>query len=142
MFVAPAQMATTVANWKAEDNYTNRNNRSAHPYQLVTTSETVVCLDAAQRGLGNASCGTDVMPKYELTAHKTSFDFIILPLAHPHSEKELAQLAQIDNPLCQPVHIERNKDGTYIQPTFITDYPKEMSPLTKICLIFKHSYRI
>ena len=132
MFVAPAQMATTVANWKAEDNYTNRNDRSAHPYQLMTTSETVVCLDAAQRGLGNASCGTDVMPKYELTAHKTSFDFIILPLAHQHTEEELAQLAQIDNPLCQPVHIERNKDGwvsiSSPQPNVVIHYSIDGKP--------------
>ncbi|MDA0977395.1 MAG: DUF4981 domain-containing protein, partial [Proteobacteria bacterium] len=35
-----------------------------HTYEVSPRSETYVCLDAAQRGLGGASCGPDTLPVY------------------------------------------------------------------------------
>lgn len=37
-----------------------------HPYELNATADTVLTVDYAQRGLGNASCGADTMGKYQL----------------------------------------------------------------------------
>ena len=80
LFVAPDQMAASAVHFRPEDNYTDRNNRSKHTYQFKTCNTTVVSLDAATRGLGNASCGPDVMEKYELKAANTAFRFFIIPL--------------------------------------------------------------
>jgi beta-galactosidase len=43
--------------------------------ELVPRRELVVCLDAAHRGLGTASCGPDVLPQYRLTAGAYAFSY-------------------------------------------------------------------
>ena len=65
-------------------------------------------LDAVTRGLGNASCGPDVMDKYELKAANTAFRFIIIPLSN---EVKAANKARANMPVCQPVSCERLANG-------------------------------
>jgi len=101
-------MSASAVHFRPEDNYTDRNNRSKHTYQFKTCTTTVVSLDAATRGLGNASCGPDVMEKYELHAQNTAFRFIIRPLS---AEGSMAQAARVDMPVCQPVSVERQNNG-------------------------------
>ncbi|MFB5189509.1 glycoside hydrolase family 2 TIM barrel-domain containing protein [Alicyclobacillus fastidiosus] len=40
--------------------------RAKHPYELTRRDDLVLHLDHAQHGLGSATCGPDVLPKYEL----------------------------------------------------------------------------
>ena len=108
LFVAPDQMAASAVHFRPEDNYTDRNNRSRHTYQFKTCTNTVVSLDAATRGLGNASCGPDVMDKYELKAANTAFRFFIIPLANGESASAKARVGM---PVCQPVSCERTLAG-------------------------------
>ena len=108
LFVAPDQMAASAVHFRPEDNYTNRDSRSKHTYQFKTCANTVVSLDAATRGLGNASCGPDVMEKYELHAQNTPFRFLMMPLTQ---ESNAAEMARVDIPMCQPVSCERISTG-------------------------------
>ena len=108
LFVAPDQMAASAVHFRPEDNYTDRNSRSKHTYQFKTCQTAVVSLDAATRGLGNASCGPDVMEKYELHAANTAFRFFIMPLRHGDNA---ASMARFDMPVCQPVCCERQTNG-------------------------------
>ena len=108
LFVAPDQMAASAVHFRAEDNYTDRSNRSRHTYQFKTTTSTVVSLDAATRGLGNASCGPDVRDKYELKSANTAFRFLIIPLV---KGDDPAAKARVGMPVCQPVSVERNATG-------------------------------
>lgn len=108
LFIAPDQMAASAVHFRPEDNYTDRGNRSRHTYQFKTCAPTVVCLDAATRGLGNASCGPDVLEQYELRAQNTAFRFIIRPLT---SEIKAAEAARVSMPVCQVVNCERQTNG-------------------------------
>ena len=108
LFVAPDQMAASAVHFRPEDNYTNRDNRSKHTYQWKSCPATVVSLDAATRGLGNASCGPDVLDKYELRSANTAFRFFIMPLK---AESNAAQMARVEMPICQPVNCERLRTG-------------------------------
>ena len=108
LFVAPDQMAASAVHFRPEDNYTNKDTRSKHTYQFKTCNTAVVNLDAVTRGLGNNSCGPDVMDKYELRAANTSFRFFIIPLK---SGVKAAEAARIDMPVCQPVSCERLSTG-------------------------------
>ena len=108
LFTAPDQMAASAVHFRPEDNYTDRNNRSKHTYQFKNCQTAVVSLDAVTRGLGNASCGPDVMDKYELKATNTAFRFIIIPLT---SEVKAANEARANMPVCQPVSCERLANG-------------------------------
>ena len=108
LFVAPDQMAASAVHFRPEDNYTNRDNRSKHTYQFKTCATAVVSLDAATRGLGNASCGPDVRESYELHAANTSFRFLILPVA---KGDDVAARARVSMPVCQPVSCERVSSG-------------------------------
>ena len=109
VFVAPDQMAASAVHFRPEDNYTDRNNRNRHTYQFKRYANTVVSLDAATRGLGNASCGPDVMSKYELKAANTAFRFFIMPLANG---MDAAKMARVDMPVCQPVNCTRSAAGS------------------------------
>ena len=111
LFVASDQMAASASHWRAEDNYIHRNNRKKHPYEMMTTKTTVVHLDAAMRGLGNASCGPDVMEKYELRSKKTEFDLMILPVENADNDEELSRKGRVANAICQPVEIRHESEG-------------------------------
>ena len=108
LFAAPDQMAASAVHFRPEDNYTKQNTRKKHPYEFVCTANTVVNLDAVTRGLGNNSCGPDVLAKYELKAANTAFRFFIMPLT---SQAKAASKARVDMPVCQPVSCERQSNG-------------------------------
>ena len=112
LFVAPDQMAASAVHFRPEDNYTSNGNRMKHTYQFKTCTNTVVSLDAATRGLGNASCGPDVLEKYELRAQNTVFRFFIIPFSHlTPLTSHLSSLARVEMPVCQPVNCERMNSG-------------------------------
>ena len=52
-----------------------------HELPAIRKEETVLCLDAAMRGLGNASCGQGPLPEYEIARGCTwTLDFEITPI--------------------------------------------------------------
>ena len=114
LFTAPDQMAASAVHFRPEDNYTNKDSRKKHTYEFVSCKPTVVNLDAATRGLGNNSCGPDVLAKYELRAANTAFRFFIIPLK---AGVKAAQAARIDMPVCQPVSVERLSTGDITMTT-------------------------
>jgi beta-galactosidase len=114
LFVAPDQMAASAVHFRPEDNYTDRNNRTKHTHQFRTCTTAVVSLNAATRGLGNASCGPDVMENYELHAANTPFRFIIIPITNGDN---IVTKARVDMPVCQPVSCERQTNGRIIMST-------------------------
>jgi beta-galactosidase len=111
LFIAPEKMSASATHYKPEDIYANRNNRKKHPYELTFSDHTIVSLNALMRGLGNASCGPDVMPQYELRADDTFFSFMILPLSNQLSDEQISEKARLEMPVCLPVKIERDKKG-------------------------------
>ena len=51
-----------------------------HDLPAIRKAETVLCLDAAMRGIGNASCGPQPLKKYEMETGKTyALSFLITP---------------------------------------------------------------
>ena len=111
VFSSPQQMATTVGNWRAEEIYTNRGTRVKHPYEMTSVRNTVVCLDAWNRALGNASCGPDVLAKYERKNAQTPFSFIIQPVDTHITDQELTALACLGSPVCDPVLMKADRYG-------------------------------
>ncbi|MFV0468942.1 MAG: glycoside hydrolase family 2 TIM barrel-domain containing protein [Dysgonomonas sp.] len=111
LFVAPDKMAASATHFRAEDLYTNRNNRKNHPYEVTFNTNSIVTLDAQMRGLGNASCGSDVMSQYELRADYTLFNFMILPVSTQLTDEQLSEKARVESPVCSAVTIERDKKG-------------------------------
>ena len=111
LFIAPEKMSASAVHYKAEDLYTNRDNRKKHPYEITFNENTIVSLNAKMRGLGNASCGPDVMPQYELKADYTIFNFMILPIANSLTDQQLSEKTRIESPVCSTVTIERSKQG-------------------------------
>lgn len=117
LFIAPEKMSVSVAHWRASDMYVNRDNRVKHPYQMSFRKNTVVCLDARNRALGNASCGPDVREMYELKAENTIFNFIISPITEKSSNDRLSEQGRISSPVCSPVKIEKDTKGNVVLST-------------------------
>lgn len=108
LFSCPDQMAGSAVHFRPEDNYTNGGTRAKHPKEFKSCAQTIVNLDAATRGLGNNSCGPDVLDKYELKAENTAFRFFIIPLT---KDVDKASAARVDMPICQAVSCERATAG-------------------------------
>ena len=111
MYAAPSGMSTTVGHWRAEDVYTGRGNRKGHPYEVTFQRNTIVSLDVWNRALGNASCGPDVLDRYERKLTQTPFCFMILPILEESSDTILAQRGSIGLPVCQPVRFSDDGHG-------------------------------
>ncbi len=108
MVVAPGLMSATASHMRPSDNI-NAQGRKKHPYQAKFTDKTVVCVDAAMRALGNASCGPDVLDKYELRARTTDFDFILMPVGQGLTDRELVEMSRVGSSQCSPVVIDAEK---------------------------------
>ena len=111
LYAAPSGMATTVGHWRAEEIYTSRSNRKGHPYEVTFPKATVVSLDAWNRALGNASCGPDVLDKYERKLVQTPFCFMIMPILEASSDTILTQRGCVGMPVCQPVRFGDDGHG-------------------------------
>jgi len=51
----------------------------AHNYELVPCGDTVLCLDYAQNGIGSASCGPRLLPRYRLDGGRFLFRIRLIP---------------------------------------------------------------
>lgn len=51
---------------------------TAHNYELAPSENTVVCIDYKQSGIGSASCGVRLAPKYRLAEPHFSYSFRLL----------------------------------------------------------------
>ena len=111
LYAAPSGMATTVGHWRAEDIYTASWNRKGHPHEVTFQRTTIVSLDAWNRALGNASCGPDVLDKYERKLTQTPFCFMILPITEETSDTLLTQRGCLGLPVCQPVRFSDDGHG-------------------------------
>ena len=54
-----------------------------HTTDLVARDAVYLNVDVAQNGLGTASCGPGVLPKYDLLARPVSFAVTLTPLSAP-----------------------------------------------------------
>lgn len=52
-----------------------------HTHELTPRPETVLCLDAAHRGLGTNSCGPDTLEKYRIKAGRHAWSYTLRPRA-------------------------------------------------------------
>ncbi len=109
MIVAPEGMASTVGHWRPTEMYVSRSDRKRHPYEVTFVRNTIVCLDIENRALGNASCGSDVLPKYELRARRRSFCYLILPLSEAQTDEQLLARSRISSPQCSPVEVKSER---------------------------------
>ena len=112
IFVAGDKMAASALHVRAQDMTSPDNiQKMVHPYEVPPCKETILCLDAANRPLGNASCGPGPLKQYELKSEPVVFSFIMLPLERSNTTEELAEKARIQMPVCMPVLISRDNDG-------------------------------
>jgi len=107
MVAAPDRMAASAVHFRPEDNYTNRNSRVTHTYDFKSCKPTILSLDARTRGLGNASCGPDVLSQYELRAEDVEMRYLLMPVTNSNVDN-LCQMARVDIPICKNVGCERN----------------------------------
>lgn len=113
----PDLMAGSAVHFRPEDNYTNGGTRAKHPYQFKPCTQTIVNIDAVTRGIGNNSCGPDVLEKYELKAANTPFRFFIMPLT---KDIDKAKAARVTMPVAQAVSCERVAANGRIKMTTAT----------------------
>jgi beta-galactosidase len=117
LFIAPETMDASAMHFRAQDIYDASGTRIRHAYQLPRRENTVVCLDAYQRPLGNAACGPNPLEKYELKTKKIFFDFMLMPLSNSLTPAQLIEKARIQSPVCSPVTIQRTGNGTLLLST-------------------------
>lgn len=108
MILSSTEMSATVGHWRAEDIYTDQRHRKLHPYEVPMVAENVVCIDAANRALGNNSCGPDVLPKYELLTKPMTMSFTLIPLENANTKEQIAEKGRTKGAVCMPVEIKNN----------------------------------
>lgn len=103
VFVAEDKMAASALHVKAEDLVDSTDfKRLIHKYEIPMRKETILCLDAKHRPLGNGSCGPGPLDKYELVSQPVVFNFMMIPLERSHSQEELVKKARVQMPICMP----------------------------------------
>ena len=114
IFICPDEMAVSAVHYRPEDNYTKNNDRAMHPYQFKSCEETIVSLNAYTRGLGNRSCGPDVIDKYELYSKDASLQMIIQPVM---PGEDLTAKGLVKMPMANFVDCSRNEQGRIVLST-------------------------
>lgn len=111
-FVAGDKMSASALHVRAQDMADPNNiQKLIHKYEIKMRKETVLCLDAQTRPLGNASCGPGPLKEYELKSKPVIFSFLMLPLEKSYLKSELTEKTRVQMPVCMPVLIERDDSG-------------------------------
>lgn len=78
MYTSDRTFDHSVQHYTANDLY-----KAMHPYELKRRDETVVNIDYAQSGIGNASCGRNilVLDKDAIHAEEVTFEFWMVPIS-------------------------------------------------------------
>ena len=95
LFVAPELMSSSAMNYRPEEVHKSVSNRDRHFNEVDFIKESVIYINAATRGLGNASCGSDTYDQYELKSDHRTFNFIIMPLESNLDDETLAEKARV-----------------------------------------------
>lgn len=74
IIVAEGQLSFTALHFTDQDLH-----KAEHLYQLKPRKETVLSLDYAQQGIGNASCGPDQLPAYKIPFKPAAISICIKP---------------------------------------------------------------
>ena len=114
LYVADDKMSASATHFRPEDLYANRNSRAKHTWQAAFCENTVVNLDARMRGLGNATCGPDVLEQYELKAGTTTFSFMIIPFDKVRNDDNLIEKSRVAMPAGLSVFNGTNKNNVII----------------------------
>lgn len=72
LIVANSHLSFTTLHYSDQDLH-----QAAHLYQLKPRKETILSLDYAQQGIGNASCGPDALPVYKIPFQAAGISFTI-----------------------------------------------------------------
>jgi len=88
MVAAEPQMSFSALHYTVDDL-----DKALHTYELIPRDSVILSLDARHSGLGNASCGPPVLPKYEIPPGAYSLRLRILPYS-TRSNKETANIAR------------------------------------------------
>lgn len=83
--------------------------RAKHFNELTPRPEVILCVDYAQCGLGNGSCGPGVLPKYNLRPVPARYGFSLRPLTPALGDPAL--LAHPELPLTQAPTVTRDEAG-------------------------------
>jgi hypothetical protein len=94
MVVADGLLAVTALHYTAEDL-----DAAKHPYELKPRREVILCVDYKQRGLGNASCGPDVLKAYDFQPESCSFGLSFRP--YTPAMGDIASIARLALPAGQ-----------------------------------------
>ena len=112
VFIPKEKMSASALHVRAQDMVDIEHlGKMRHRYEVTERKETILCIDAAVRPLGNASCGPRPMGKYELYSQPVLFSFLMLPLERSYQQDELAEKARVQVPTCMPVLMERDNYG-------------------------------
>lgn len=112
VFVAADKLSATALHVRAQDmTDPEQLQKRIHDYDIMQRKETILCLDAANRPLGNASCGPGPMQKYELRSEPLAFCFMMLPLERSYTQDELTEKARVQMPVSMPVLVDRDNKG-------------------------------
>lgn len=102
MVVADDTMDTSALHYKGED-INKVFNSLGHPYQVPTIQDTVLTVDAAQRGLGNASCGPGPLGQYILNKGQNyTHSFRITPITNTAASDSEFVNARMENSKLNP----------------------------------------
>ena len=104
LILNPVPLAFTAMHYTASDL-----SAAKHTIELTRRDEVYLTLDAAERGVGNASCGPDVLEKYEVPIEPVSFNTILRPLDPARGPVE--EFAREAVPVSTAPSISRDAEG-------------------------------
>ncbi len=83
--------------------------QATHTNTLIPRENVYLTIDAKQRGLGNASCGPEILSQYKVKAEPFSFSFSIHPFQSDMGKA--AEIARLSLPVISQPMIRRNYLG-------------------------------
>ncbi len=117
LIAADTKVCFTASNYSPDDL-----DKATHTYELPNRKEIYLSIDWRQNGLGNRSCGPEVLEEYKLYPEPMVFGFCIKPITS-HNPKDINETAKNDispqKRLVQELVLTENAATTHDAETYI-----------------------